>query len=143
MRYSTQSQQDIRLATAEGCGRSGRQSVGAVPATTGPHSANDAVFAPRPGGSELLSVARAHRARRIAGFAAGAWKSLAGHLRRLRVAYERHQQARITCRSLRGLDARTLRDIGFDRSEIGSVPAEAAGLAAATRIQVLQTRPDR
>ena len=50
-------------------------------------------------------------------------------------AAERRQRrlARETFLVLNGLDGRTLRDLGFDRSEIASVACEVAGLAAPTR----------
>ncbi len=47
--------------------------------------------------------------------------------------------SRATYRSLRGLDARTLHDIGLDRSELRSVSAEIAGEADRTRMQALRT----
>ena len=53
---------------------------------------------------------------------------------------ERHQQwreARATYQSLRHLDDRTLRDLGFDRLEISSVAAEVSGQAERTRSHVL------
>ncbi|MDH5285357.1 MAG: DUF1127 domain-containing protein [Betaproteobacteria bacterium] len=55
----------------------------------------------------------------------------------------RHAQrraARITITALNDLDSRTLRDLGFDPSEIGSVAGEAAGLADATRVRVLMAQ---
>jgi len=38
--------------------------------------------------------------------------------------------------SLRGLDARTLADIGVDASEISSIDAEARGLSRVTRLRI-------
>jgi len=52
-------------------------------------------------------------------------------------AWRVRQCERATCRALGGLDARALRDIGLDRSEIGSVAHELAD-PAATRIHVLR-----
>lgn len=43
-------------------------------------------------------------------------------------------QAGATCRALRELDARTLRDLGFDRSEILSVAIEACCSLQAARV---------
>lgn len=53
--------------------------------------------------------------------------------------WSHQQQARATYRALRGLDARTLRDIGFHRSEIRSVAAEISGAAEVTRIHTVTT----
>jgi len=53
-----------------------------------------------------------------------------------RRAYARHRQRRqvmATCDALRRLDDHLLRDLGFDRSEIRSVAAEATRKAAYTR----------
>ena len=58
--------------------------------------------------------------------------------RRWRVAAQRRQDAHDTHRMLRSLDSRTLRDLGFDRSEIGSLAAEIGDLAEPTRVRALQ-----
>jgi len=54
-------------------------------------------------------------------------------------AWRQRRLAWATYKSLRGLDARTLRDIGLDRSEMRSVSAEIAGEADRTRMQALRT----
>jgi uncharacterized protein YjiS (DUF1127 family) len=56
---------------------------------------------------------------------------------RLAARCAQRRAARRTVVALSGLDSRTLRDLGFDPSEIGSVAGEAAGLAEATRVRVL------
>jgi len=40
---------------------------------------------------------------------------------------------------LRELDTHTLRDLGFDRSELGSLVAEIGGQVGPTRVRVLQS----
>jgi len=52
--------------------------------------------------------------------------------------YRRRFRRRAELRQLQSLDAATLRDLGLTRSEIGSVHAEFAGLASATRRPVLE-----
>jgi uncharacterized protein YjiS (DUF1127 family) len=47
---------------------------------------------------------------------------------------KQRQQARATYLALRGLDARTLHDIGLHRSEILSVALELGGAFQATRV---------
>jgi uncharacterized protein YjiS (DUF1127 family) len=143
MRYSTQSQFEVRSSAAESFGRIGRQSFAAVSVTPVPPSANDAIFATRPDAFELQAAARANRTRAMADALVAGYGALADRLSRLRAAYLQHSEARATDRALRGLDARMLRDIGLDRSEIGSIAAEAAGLAAFSRIQLLQSRAGR
>jgi uncharacterized protein YjiS (DUF1127 family) len=59
-------------------------------------------------------------------------------VRRLAVRIAQYRAARCTVVALHDLDSRTLRDLGFDRSEIGSVAGEAAGLADATRVRILR-----
>jgi uncharacterized protein YjiS (DUF1127 family) len=67
-------------------------------------------------------------------------------LRGLRVAvrqflarWRRHRQAAAMRATLRGLDAHTLRDLGFHRSEIESVVAEVTGDAEPTRLCTQRT----
>ena len=52
--------------------------------------------------------------------------------------WRRRQQASATYLALQALDARALRDLGFDRSEISSVAAEIAGDAARTRARTVR-----
>lgn len=59
--------------------------------------------------------------------------------RRAYARYRQRRQARVTYDILRRLDDRTLRDLGFDRSEIRSVAAELTGEAEYTRVRALQT----
>jgi uncharacterized protein YjiS (DUF1127 family) len=59
-----------------------------------------------------------------------------------RGALARHKQlrqARVAYDALHQLDDRTLRDLGFDRSEIMSLVAEVTGEAECTRVRALQT----
>ncbi|MGH6624707.1 MAG: DUF1127 domain-containing protein [Burkholderiaceae bacterium] len=70
-------------------------------------------------------------------------KWVVGMTRRLVDAWCRYQLARATYRALRGLDERTLHDIGFHRSEIFSVAAEIGGAVEATRIHALSTSRGR
>jgi uncharacterized protein YjiS (DUF1127 family) len=51
--------------------------------------------------------------------------------------YQRRREARAIRGALSDLDDHTLRDLGFHRSEIGSVAAEATGLAERTRMRTL------
>ena len=60
-------------------------------------------------------------------------------LRRLHARWFRYRHAMHIYAALRQLDSRTLHDIGLDRSEIGSVASEVAGLAERQRITALRT----
>ncbi|HTN49089.1 MAG TPA: DUF1127 domain-containing protein [Burkholderiaceae bacterium] len=56
---------------------------------------------------------------------------------RAAAAWRRHRDLHATAVALRALDARTLRDLGFDPSETGSVAMELHGRAAPTRMHTL------
>jgi len=55
--------------------------------------------------------------------------------RRTSARHRQRQRARETYEVLRRLDDRTLRDLGFERSEIASVAAEIAGRAERARVR--------
>ena len=67
-----------------------------------------------------------------------ALRAAARLLRRHFAAWQQQRQARQNHLALRGLDERTLRDLGFDRSEIGSLVTEIGDQATPTRVRVLQ-----
>lgn len=55
-------------------------------------------------------------------------------------AYRRHRDTHATFRALSELDTSTLRDLGFQRSELMSVAAEVNGAASPTRARALVRR---
>ena len=82
----------------------------------------------------LYREARERRAQAIAGLVR---EGVRAAREALVDAWQRHQRSRHTRAiyvALSDLDDRTLRDLGFHRSEIGSVAAEASGEAESTRI---------
>jgi len=152
MRYTTLLQQPagqralsytLRHSRSESFGRIARCTPVATPVQLAPGqpSANDASVTPpaspidfAPGDSPLL-----YRTAGIRELFADCSQWVVKAARSLIVAWKRQQQARATYRALRGLDARTLRDIGFHRSEISSVAAEIGGAAEVTRIHAATT----
>jgi uncharacterized protein YjiS (DUF1127 family) len=82
----------------------------------------------------------AYRSSRLTQIVAATLQAVGDLVRRMVARSKRRQQARATYLALRGLDARTLRDLGFDRSEILSVAAEVAGDADSTRVRSAQAR---
>ena len=56
--------------------------------------------------------------------------------RRIYARWRRVRDTRATYYALRELDDRTLRDLGFDRSELTSIAAEASGQAGRTRVRL-------
>ena len=82
--------------------------------------------APRPTAHELHRNARFARSRAIAGIIATALVSMHAALRRALASYRAYRDARETMALLRGLDDRTLHDLGYHRSQIESVAIEAS-----------------
>ncbi len=89
----------------------------------------------------LEQAARAHRAGGVARIFAAALRSLSEVVGRAYAAWRRRGHAHGTYLVLRELDDRTLRDLGFHRSELRSVAAELAGEANRTRVRVSDTLP--
>jgi uncharacterized protein YjiS (DUF1127 family) len=65
-------------------------------------------------------------------------RALGAALRRIAAERRQRQHERDIYRALRELDARTLRDLGFDPSEVRSVAAEVSGFAGRTRTRSQQ-----
>jgi uncharacterized protein YjiS (DUF1127 family) len=84
---------------------------------------------------EIHAAALAHRAALVGGVVARALRAAVAPARRAYARYRQRRAAWAVAAALRELDDRTLHDLGFDRSEIGSVAMEAAGLAARTRVR--------
>ena len=86
--------------------------------------------------------ARARRPVGLGGIIVGAIRAVGAIARRVLTHYRQRRDARMVYDALRELDDRTLHDLGFDRSEITSVAAEATGEAEPTRARcVRQRRP--
>lgn len=74
-----------------------------------------------PPAAQLHQAARADRSRRIGDAIVAALRWLQSQLEQYAERRRRHALARATYRALCGLDARTLRDLGIDRSQLSSV----------------------
>jgi uncharacterized protein YjiS (DUF1127 family) len=95
---------------------------------TAPHDLLDSV--------DLYRRARANRSYQLAEIVKAMLQAVGDSMRGIVAAWQRQQQARATYRALRMLDPRTLRDLGFHRSELMSVAAEVAGCANSTRVRL-------
>ena len=89
----------------------------------------------RPTSYELYHAARAHCSFTLGEIIVALMQALAAFARQALARYAQHQRARSIYNALRQLDDHTLRDLGFDRSEIRSVVAELAGKAKCTRMR--------
>ncbi len=89
-------------------------------------------------GDRLDRHADAHRASRSTRIVEASLRIAAALARRLVDRWSRWRKAHETFHALRELDARTLRDLGLDRSEILSAVAEIAGDADPTRARSIQ-----
>lgn len=83
----------------------------------------------------LLFRARANRSAHVGALIAAAVAKVVSAAREASAWYRRRRESRAMRRGLHELDDRTLRDIGFSRSEIESVIAEATGGAEWTRLR--------
>jgi uncharacterized protein YjiS (DUF1127 family) len=96
----------------------------------------------RPTSYQVHQAALAHRSFTLGEIVVAAIQAAGAIARR---AYARRRQRRRTTaiyNALRELDHRTLRDLGFDGSEIRSIAAEVTGEAAYTRARALRTPHD-
>ena len=93
--------------------------------STQPHVLLDSV--------ELYHLAREHRSYQLREIVNAALQAVSDFARQMVTRWKRQQQARATYLALRGLDSHILRDLGFHRSELLSVAAEAVGHADSTR----------
>ena len=89
----------------------------------------------RPTSYELYHDARAYRSFTLGEIIVALMQAVAAIARQALARYAQHQRARSMYDALRQLDDHTLRDLGFDRSEIRSVVAELAGKAECTRMR--------
>ena len=86
---------------------------------------------------ELYHPARAHRSYQLREIVKATLQAVGDVVRRMATRWKHEQRARATYASLRSLDARVLRDLGFHRSELMSVAAEVAGMAESTRSRLV------
>jgi uncharacterized protein YjiS (DUF1127 family) len=84
---------------------------------------------------KLHQAARAHRSFILGEIIVAAIRAAGAIARRAYARHRQRRQARATYAALQQLDDRTLRDLGFDRSEIRSVAAELTGEAEYTRVR--------
>lgn len=86
---------------------------------------------------ELHHAARVHRSLSLRKTIIALIHAAGAIARRAHARYRQCRQASATYDSLRHLDDRTLRDLGFDRSELMSVAAEVTREAENTRVHAL------
>jgi uncharacterized protein YjiS (DUF1127 family) len=90
-----------------------------------------------PDATQLALLARAQRSAMLGEILATLVGAVAATVRDWRKSWLRARDERETYRALSALDARTLRDLGIDASEVRSVAAELAGGAESTRAYAL------
>jgi uncharacterized protein YjiS (DUF1127 family) len=93
----------------------------------------------RPTNYELYHAARTHRSFTLGEIIVALMQALAAFARQSLARQRQRRRARSTYDALRQLDDRTLRDLGFDRSEIRSVAAEIAREVERTRVRTLRS----
>ena len=97
----------------------------------------DAASSERPTSYELYHAARAHRSFSLGEIIVAAIYAVITLADRVYARHRQGRQARDIYNALRHLDDRTLRDLGFDRSELRSVAAEVTAQAEYTRVHAL------
>lgn len=88
---------------------------------------------------ELHRAARAHRSLMLGEIVIAAIRAAVAITRRAYARHGKRREAWAVQDALRELDDRTLRDLGFDRSEIKSLAAEITGEVEHTRVLTLWT----
>lgn len=99
-------------------------------------------IAARPASYELQQTARTRRSFMLGEALVAAVRAGSAIARRAYARYRQRRQASAFYDALRQLDDHTLRDLGFDRSELRSVVAEVTGQAEHTRLRVVLAPSD-
>ena len=93
----------------------------------------------RPTNYELYHAARTHRSFTLGEIIVALMQAFAAIARHALARHRQRRRARSTYDALRQLDDRTLRDLGFHRSEIRSVAAEITREVERTRVRNLRS----
>jgi uncharacterized protein YjiS (DUF1127 family) len=93
--------------------------------------------APAPDAMQLALAVRAERHAALAEIIAALMTAMKDALRGVVAQWKRSRSERETFHALRELDARTLRDLGMDASELRSVAMEISGASDPTRAHAL------
>jgi len=101
--------------------------------SAGSDAAIEAIVRTKPGARELHDAGRARRSYALGEILAAMATAVADLARDMYARNVRRRQARAVRAAFGELDAHTLRDLGLDRSEIGSLAAEVTGGAERTR----------
>jgi uncharacterized protein YjiS (DUF1127 family) len=97
----------------------------------------DTTVAPAPVTSfDLYHLARAHRSYQLREIVKALLQAVTDAVQPVITRWRQKQQARAAYRTLQALDTRTLRDLGFDRSELMSVATELATGGSSTRVRI-------
>ena len=109
----------------------------------GDAASTDTASSPRLAASiQPRQTARAHRSRTLGKLIVAAIRAAAASVRRAHARYRQRREIDAICDSLRQLDDRTLRDLGFHRGELGSIAAELTRGAEGTRVRTSRSFPN-
>lgn len=107
-------------------------------------ASNESLFSSAPTGTrvapdatQLALLARTQRSASLAEIVSSLVSALAATARDWRKSWLQAQNERATYRALSALDARTLRDLGVDVSEVRSIAGELSGASEPTRAHAL------